>query len=110
MTDGGRQMTGRVLAFAVAWAAIAPVSAQKAPDVGIGLKRDAALSAALAEVSPARIRQTDSALVSFGTRNTMSDTASNRAASARRGGISIASFARTAASAAAACASSTTRR
>ena len=69
-------MTGRVLAFAVAWAAIAPVSAQKAPDVGIGLKRDAALSAALTEVSPARIRQTDSALVSFGTRNTMSDTAS----------------------------------
>jgi hypothetical protein len=45
-------------------------------DVGIGLKRDAALATAIAEISPARIRQTDSALVSFGTRNTMSDTTS----------------------------------
>jgi len=64
-------------------AALSPASGQKgpatgaaAPDVGIGLKRDAALAAALADVSPARIRQTDSVLVSFGTRNTMSDTTS----------------------------------
>ncbi|MEO7456272.1 MAG: M28 family peptidase, partial [Gemmatimonadaceae bacterium] len=42
----------------------------------IGLARDASIVAALADVSPARIRATDSALVSFGTRNTFSDTLS----------------------------------
>ena len=46
-------------------------------DPRIGLTRDAALAAALADVSPAHIRATDSALVSFGTRNTFSDTVSN---------------------------------
>jgi hypothetical protein len=43
----------------------------------MGLIRDPALAAAIAEISAARIRETDSALVSFGTRHTMSDTASN---------------------------------
>jgi hypothetical protein len=47
------------------------------PDPGIGLPRDAELAALLADVSPARIRATDSALVSFGTRNTFSDTLSS---------------------------------
>jgi hypothetical protein len=45
-------------------------------DVTMGLKRDAALAAAIADISPAQIRATDSALVSFGTRHTMSDTVS----------------------------------
>ncbi|HEV7389918.1 MAG TPA: M28 family peptidase [Gemmatimonadaceae bacterium] len=52
-----------------------PLSAQT--DVTMGLKRDPALGAAIAEISAAQIRATDSALVSFGTRHTMSDTLSN---------------------------------
>jgi len=61
----------------------APLSAQRnvttsaVPDVTIGLIRDPALAATIAEISAARIRETDSALVSFGTRHTMSDTLSN---------------------------------
>jgi hypothetical protein len=47
------------------------------PDVTMGLIRDPALAAAIAEISAARIRETDSTLVSFGTRHTMSDTVSN---------------------------------
>jgi hypothetical protein len=43
----------------------------------IGLQRDGALAAAIADISAAEIRATDSALVSFGTRHTMSDTLSN---------------------------------
>ena len=46
------------------------------PDPRIGLARDATLAAALGDVSPARIRATDSTLVAFGTRNTFSDTIS----------------------------------
>ncbi len=46
-------------------------------DVTIGLTRDAALAAAIADISPSEIRATDSTLVSFGTRHTMSDTVSN---------------------------------
>jgi Peptidase family M28 len=46
-------------------------------DVTMGLKRDAALAAAIGEISPAQIRATDSALVAFGTRHSMSDTTSN---------------------------------
>ena len=46
-------------------------------DVTMGLKRDAALAAAIADISAAQIRATDSALVAFGTRHTMSDTVSN---------------------------------
>src|SRR5689334_25024983 len=48
-----------------------------AGDVTIGLKRDPALAAAIADISAAQIRATDSALVSFGTRHAMSDTISN---------------------------------
>jgi Peptidase family M28 len=48
-----------------------------APDVTIGLARDPALAAAIADISAPRIRETDSTLVSFGTRHTMSDTVSN---------------------------------
>jgi hypothetical protein len=64
-------------------ATAAPLSAQRnvttsaVPDVAMGLIRDPALAAAIAEISAARIRETDSALVSFGTRHTMSDTVSN---------------------------------
>lgn len=47
-----------------------------AMDVGIGLSRDPRFVAALADISPSRIRQTDSTLVAFGTRHTMSDTTS----------------------------------
>ena len=52
----------------------APISAR--PDVTIGLARDPALAATIRDISAAQIRATDSALVSFGTRHTMSDTLS----------------------------------
>jgi len=42
-----------------------------------GLQRDPAIAAILADVDPARIRFIDSMLVSFGTRNTFSDTMSS---------------------------------
>ncbi len=45
-------------------------------DARMGLQRDAALVAAIGDISARRIRETDSALVSFGTRHTMSDTMS----------------------------------
>jgi hypothetical protein len=45
-------------------------------DVTIGLRRDANLASLIADISASRIRNTDSALVSFGTRHTMSDTVS----------------------------------
>ena len=74
----------RFPAAALVFAAIAaPLAAQRnvttsaVPDVTMGLIRDPALAATIAEISAARIRETDSALVSFGTRHTMSDTASN---------------------------------
>lgn len=47
-----------------------------AGDVTMGLKRDAALAAAIADISAVQIRATDSALVAFGTRHAMSDTVS----------------------------------
>jgi hypothetical protein len=47
-----------------------------ASDVTLGLSRDPALVAAIREISASEIRATDSALVSFGTRHTMSDTLS----------------------------------
>ncbi len=46
-------------------------------DVTIGLKSDPALAAVIGEISATQIRATDSALVSFGTRHTMSDTTSS---------------------------------
>jgi hypothetical protein len=45
-------------------------------DVTMGLRRDPGISSLLGDISPARIRETDSILVSFGTRHTMSDTTS----------------------------------
>jgi hypothetical protein len=45
-------------------------------DVSVGLSQDPDIATALSEVDPARIRHTDSMLVSFGTRNTFSDTMS----------------------------------
>ena len=45
-------------------------------DPRIGIPRDERIAAALADVSPARLRAIDSALVSFRTRHTMSDTLS----------------------------------
>jgi hypothetical protein len=44
--------------------------------VTIGLARDPALAAVIGDISPSEIRATDSVLVSFGTRHTMSDTLS----------------------------------
>jgi hypothetical protein len=54
-----------------------PSVALSTPDITIGLTRDAALAAAIGAISADRIRETDSALVSFGTRHTMSDTSSS---------------------------------
>jgi hypothetical protein len=60
---------------------VSPVSAASGPgrgiDESIGLQRDPAIAAALADIDPAHIRHTDSMLVSFGTRNTFSDTISS---------------------------------
>jgi hypothetical protein len=53
-----------------------PGSSTFSPDVRIGLVPDAAVASLLRDVSPARIRATDSTLVAFGTRNTFSDTLS----------------------------------
>jgi len=52
------------------------VAAAAASDVTLGLNRDPALVAAIRDISASEIRATDSALVSFGTRHTMSDTLS----------------------------------
>jgi hypothetical protein len=46
-------------------------------DPTIGFVRDPAITDLLTQIDPARIRHTDSMLVSFGTRNTMSDTLSS---------------------------------
>ena len=54
--------------------AATPAAAE--PDIRIGLWRDPRIVAALADISPARIRATDSTLVAFGTRHTLSDTVS----------------------------------
>src|SRR5215210_8716629 len=51
-------------------------TAAKKLDERMGMKRDSAIAAAIAQISPRRIRETDSALVAFGTRHTMSDTLS----------------------------------
>lgn len=45
-------------------------------DETIGLQHDATLATTLADIDPKHIRHTDSMLVSFGTRNTLSDTMS----------------------------------
>src|SRR6266550_8173645 len=54
-----------------------PIAATVASDVTLGLTRDPALAAAIGDISASEIRATDSTLVSFGTRHTMSDTLSN---------------------------------
>jgi hypothetical protein len=54
-----------------------PAAPATIADVTIGLTRDAALAAAIGDISASEIRATDSTLVSFGTRHTMSDTVSN---------------------------------
>ena len=45
-------------------------------DLSAGLQRDTLVAAALADIDPSHIHHTDSMLVSFGTRNTFSDTMS----------------------------------
>ncbi|MEP6491428.1 MAG: M20/M25/M40 family metallo-hydrolase [bacterium] len=51
----------------------------RVPSLGesLGLQRDVVIAEALADIDPAHIRRTDSLLVSFGTRNTFSDTLSS---------------------------------
>lgn len=63
-----------ILLAATIVAAAVPVGAQ-APST-LGFAKDARIAAALGDVSPARMRAVDSALVAFGTRHTMSDTLS----------------------------------
>src|SRR4051812_12005694 len=58
---------GLLLSPASSWAA----------DPRIGLRRDTVVVVALGEIDAARIRATDSTLVAFGTRNTLSDTLSS---------------------------------
>jgi Predicted aminopeptidases len=45
-------------------------------DLTMGLRDDPSLRSLISDISPARIRETDSMLVTFGTRHTMSDTMS----------------------------------
>ncbi|MDQ3674801.1 MAG: M28 family peptidase [Gemmatimonadota bacterium] len=79
-----RNLLRLLLVFVVVLALPASVPAQqRAPrartlDARMGLTRDPALVAAIADISARRIRETDSALVAFGTRHTMSDTTSTR--------------------------------
>src|SRR5438105_4689881 len=61
------------LLFVPGLAAQQPSSIIAQSDVPMGLKRDAALAAAIGDISAAQIRTTDSALVSFGTRHAMAD-------------------------------------
>jgi hypothetical protein len=53
-----------------------PNAAGEPIDLTMGLRADPALQSLISEISPARIRETDSMLVSFGTRHTMADTLS----------------------------------
>jgi peptidase M28-like protein len=55
---------------------VAPAAVPGGADVRIGLVHDPRLAGALADISAARIRATDSTLVAFGTRHAMSDTVS----------------------------------
>jgi hypothetical protein len=80
------------------------------PDVTIGIQRDPALARAIADISAAEIRATDSALVSFGTRHTMSDTLSATRGIGAAAAISSTSSLGTATPVAAVSASSMTPR
>lgn len=62
------------LLLVLGWATVA--AAQSAPIPTLGLAKDPRIAAALADITPARLRTLDSVLVSFGTRHTMSDTLS----------------------------------
>ncbi|GAC1489567.1 MAG: M20/M25/M40 family metallo-hydrolase [Gemmatimonadaceae bacterium] len=55
-----------------------PTDATVGSDATLGLIRDQALAAAIEDISASEIRATDSTLVVFGTRHTMSDTLSDR--------------------------------
>lgn len=76
--------------FVSRWLSIATIAAVGASSVGaqqpttslqplptMGMVKDARVAAALVDISPAGIRETDSVLVSFGTRHTASDTLSS---------------------------------
>ncbi|MCX5761697.1 MAG: M28 family peptidase [Gemmatimonadetes bacterium] len=69
-----------LVASAAAAQAVTHVNAPVVPTPGAGfsagLVKDPRIAAVLADIAPARIRYTDSVLVSFGTRHTMSDTTS----------------------------------
>jgi len=67
----------RVLAFlGLTTLLVAPELDAQALASTLGFARDPRIAAALAEISPARLRALDSTLVAFGTRHTMSDTVS----------------------------------
>ena len=75
-----RSLPSLVAALCVTCAPLPPqqeVGPVAAGNITIGLQSDPALLAAVRSISADRIRATDSALVSFGTRHTMSDTVSN---------------------------------
>ena len=69
-------MSPRFAFAAILAAAAGAANGQRPADPALGMRRDPAIAAALAQVDPARIRRIDSALASFGTRNTFSDTLS----------------------------------
>src|SRR3954469_11456512 len=72
-----RALYGASLAFSpLPSLAQQPATVVASTDVKMGLERDAALAATVAEISAAQIRATDSVLVAFGTRHAMSDTLS----------------------------------
>lgn len=85
-----RLARGAVLCSLITLLAIAGAPGNLAAQLGaastIGIARDPRIVAALAEISPARLRAMDSALVAFGTRHTLSDTlsASRGVGAARR--------------------------
>ncbi|HMH26853.1 MAG TPA: hypothetical protein VK542_09755, partial [Gemmatimonadaceae bacterium] len=58
-------------------ALLAASAPAQTPASTLGLYRDPALVATIADISASQIRATDSVLVSFGTRHAMSDTLSN---------------------------------
>ncbi|HVF40842.1 MAG TPA: M28 family peptidase [Gemmatimonadaceae bacterium] len=58
------------------WEGVPPPLPMETADPRMGFQRDPSLAVILQDISAARIRATDSILVSFGTRHTMSDTSS----------------------------------
>ena len=72
---GPRTMVARISGVApVTTVSMAPI--ERGLDQTLSLERDSGVTALLADIDPAHIRHTDSMLVSFGTRNTFSDTMS----------------------------------